>query len=181
MREVVLNKVLRGTTSSAVFQKLLSREYRLFSEGTLFARSDEFRKHSNDPDQERESIVFRLTHPGIPVLGAEEIAGNSDVFSLIEQLIGIRAQHPALVRGRYAFITTGDARTTYSFVRTMEHDTMAVIMNISNEPRIALLKGGVILSHQWQDVVTKNIYTVNRNGLSVNLPACGFAVLQPIE
>ncbi|MFZ1977286.1 MAG: alpha-amylase family glycosyl hydrolase, partial [Bacteroidota bacterium] len=177
----VLNKILRGTTSSVVFQKLLNRESRLFSDGTLFARSDEFRKHSNDPNQERESIVFRLIHPGIPVLGAEEITGNSDVFSLVEQLIGIRAQHPALIRGRYAFITTGDARTIYSFVRTIEQDTVAVIMNISNEPRIALLKGDVLLSHQWQNVVTKKKYTVNRNGLSLELPACGFAVLQPIE
>jgi hypothetical protein len=153
----------------------------LFPDGAVLARTDELRKHSNDPAQERESIFFRLTHPGVPVLGAEEIAGNSDVFQLIGQFMAIRANHPALVKGRYDYISAVDPRMTYSFIRTLAQDTAAVVMNISNEPRIAVLKGEILMSHRWQDVVSKKEYIPDHNALSIELPACGFAVLQPLK
>ena len=178
---VVLNKILRGTTSASVFQKLLSREARLFHEGTLFTRSDEFTKHSNDPGIERESIVFRLTHPGVPVLDLDEITGNADVLSLIGQFIELRMHHAALVDGQYLFLKAGDSRTTYSFARTMKSDTAAVIMNISNDPQTAAVKGNILTSLRWQDASAKIEYTAERNTLSLELPACGFAVLQPLK
>jgi hypothetical protein len=63
----------------------------------------------------------------------------------------------------------------------LAQDTAAVVMNISNEPRIAVLKGEILMSHRWQDVVSKKEYIPDHNALSIELPACGFAVLQPLK
>jgi hypothetical protein len=176
---VVMKKILKGTTLPNVFPKLLLHESSFFPDSTLFMRSDRWKNRTENPLEEKESIVFRMTHPGVPVLGAEEICGRPELSLLIGHLTVLRNQHPALAHGKYASLTTNDTRGAYSFLRTAEHDTVIVVMNISAESRTVTVKKNISLPQQWRDVLTEKEIQADRNSLSLELPPYGFAILLP--
>jgi neopullulanase len=102
-------------------------------------------------------VLFQMTMPGapciyygdeigmssVPIKGHESRATmswddrsdwNLDLRQRFKEYIALRKAHPALRRGKFATLYASDTHQVYAFLRHVEQETIAVILNNSERP-----------------------------------------------
>jgi cyclomaltodextrinase / maltogenic alpha-amylase / neopullulanase len=129
----------------------------------------------NDESALRLATLFQMTYPGAPCLYYGDEIGlegrrdpdcrrafpwddrrwDSSLLSYVKNCIALRQDHPALRRGEYRILHTGD--DVYAFGRRLQNETVIVALNVSRAMRTPQIKvGGYLPASQrlrqvWSD------------------------------
>ncbi|SES90765.1 alpha-glycosidase [Paenibacillus sp. NFR01] len=148
-----------------------------------------------DKNKLKLSALFQFTFMGTPcIYYGDEIGmdGEGDpgcrkcmewdpakqdrgLFDYYRTLIQIRAAHPALRTGSFAFLEAGRQGTKLAYERVLGDDMLIVLINTEQTSQTFRLD---VEERNWEELFTGQAYRAERGKLSVKLPAFGYAILK---
>jgi cyclomaltodextrinase len=112
---------------------------------------------ANDPDCRKPMLWDDITY-GLETTGPDgrsrepdTVEVNTELLAFYQHLIGIRKDHPALLRGEYRTILTDDERGLLVFERTVAGERILVALNNSDRPQDFTLEGD---EESWVDLLS---------------------------
>jgi glycosidase len=203
----VLEKVVHGSTPATIFNDFLKTESYQYPRGSLRMRfNTNHDKNAYDgpavrkftPDGAKTTGVLAFTYPGIPLLYNGEEAGNEKELGLFEKvdidwskgkdfrelyttLAALRKEHPAIRHGSYIPVPNPDSATVLSFMRTLENDTVLVVINFNS---VAVTVGMTLPSHSaitWKDYFMGQILQSRDGRLILQMSSMSYAILGRIK
>lgn len=179
-----LDPLLRGKRPVAIIDQILKSERLQFPTGSLRMRFTT--NHDKNAWDEPAILKFGTeglklatvlvnTLPGVPMLYTGEEVANDRKLSLFEKvgvdwsrpremwalwksLISLRKEHLALSRGDIVKVPSTPEQDVYSFVRAAGRDKVLVVLNLSTEPRTAVLSVPVDRLFPVQKIVRMKEY-----------------------